>query len=117
MDPQSLKGVLDAFGFQLPPVQINTVLLFCMVVLTYWTRRIAGGVAWPFGLDRILDTLLCWFGPSGWALLFLWATGPAMSWVERATWAMVYQAFGVLGFVLIGKRLLEAAWGPVHGNT
>lgn len=112
LEPSTLKGVLDAFGFQIPPVQVNVVLLVAVIVCTYWTRRVTSATAWP----AWVDTAICWLGPYGWACVYLWLTGDRASWADVATWAAVYAAFAGVAYGLFARRLLEAAWGPVNGS-
>ena len=111
MDTSSVRGLLDAFGFQIPPVQINLVLLVATLVCTYWTRRVTAATAWP----AWVDTAVCWLGPYGWACFYLALVGQAMPWVEIASWGAVYAVFAGASYGLFARRLLEAAWGPV-GN-
>ena len=110
-EPSTLRGILDAFGFQIPAVQVNVVLLVAVIVATYWTRRVTSATAW----SAWIDTAVCWFGPYTWALVYLALVGDRLSWADLATWAAVYAAFAGVAYALMARRLLEAAWGPV-GN-
>jgi hypothetical protein len=109
VDGQTVRGILDIFGFQLPPVQINIVLLVGIIVTIYWTRRLVVRTRWP----EWIDTVVCWGGPWAWAMVYLWAVERPMPWIERVNWALVYSMFAAAAYALFAWRVLEAAWGPV----
>jgi hypothetical protein len=111
MDPTNVRGVLDAFGFQIPAMSINPVLLVGIIVATYWTRRVTTWTNWP----GWVDAALCAGGPYAWGVFYLLLVEKPLGWAELLNWGLVYAAFAGVAYSLFARRLLEAAWGPVNG--
>jgi len=116
MNGSTVRTILDAFGLSLAEVRLNPIVVVALVLVTYWTRRLTAKTHLPAALaqyEEVLDTAVCWFGPWGWAMLFLWAVEPKQPVTSLAVYALVYDGLAVMVYARFAKGWLEAAWGPI----
>lgn len=120
MDGSTVRTIFEAFGLSLAEVHLNPIIVLALVLVTYWTRRVAVLTHLPVSLaqyEEFMDTLVCWFGPWGWAMLFLWALEPRQPFRSLGVYALVYDGLAVMAYARFAKGWLEAAWGPISYTT